>query len=324
MIRPIASAAVLLAMAGCGRADEQMSAPESQVLFTLGTRQVDYDDFVALAKLRSAAGEFPRSGSGFEGLRDRILKDAVVDELLLIEAESRGLVVSDATRAQLLAAAKEESDLDAALERYGDEQAWSQTLARRALLSRVQAALRDELAGSIEVLPEQIDAARERIGPALVRPAMLHVRQVFVPDAELARQLKLSLDAGRDFVSLATEQGQGDGDLGWMQVTATPVLVSESTADLEPGQYSDVVRSERGYHIFQLVGRRAAAPPPPERERELVRDRLVEEAVDVRLNAWLAARTDELGLRMDEQAVSRVRCCALGLPYWGESPPEKP
>ena len=49
--------------------------------------------------------------------------------------------------------------------------------------------------------------------------------------------------------------------------------------------------------------------------RALVEEWLVGEAVDSRLRAWLAARTDALGVVVDEDVMRRVTCCREGEPY---------
>ena len=92
---------------------------------------------------------------------------------------------------------------------------------------------------------------------------------------------------------------------------------------LEVGEFTEIVRSPLGYHLFQLLGRDAAAALPEDEVRLRVEQSLRSEAVESRLRAWIAARSDALGRRVHEDVVADVACCRLGLPYLaGRTNPE--
>ncbi len=320
-------------LAACSQ-DPESELVTNPVLARVGSVPVDANRFFAVARTRSAAGEFPRTGVGFQELRDRLLKDLVVEEVLLAEAGLRGVEVGvdqadealqevlptltaalepDASGAEGSSAA-ERAEL-VVLERFGSVEAYRELLRRRLTQETVEALVRGELAEGVEVPPAQVDAAMERFAEELIEPAGLRALQVFVADAETARQVREELAAGADLASLAQKHNGGDGDMGWMSEAVAPSLLLSATRGLEPGQLSDVVQSPLGYHVFQLIERRSATPYAEAEARDEVERRLRGQAGETRFRAWLASRTDELGLEVDEAEVKRVRCCRQGLPY---------
>ncbi len=308
---------VLPSLAGCS---EEEVASERIVLATLGDRSIDFDRFLVAARARSVPGEFPRSGSGFEAFRDRVLKDLVVEEVLLGEASVRAILLESEEVDFALAEAGEGMEDPDQLpghleERYGSVDAYRQVLRRRLLAERVEESLREELLRGVVATPEQVDANLGRYADELRIPARIRARQIFAEDAETAHRLRVELLSGVDFQTVARAHNGNDGDMGWMDEDAAPQLLLESSASLPRGGMSEVLRSPLGYHIFQVVDRRPASTRPKEEARKEVERRMRGEAVESRLKAWLANRTDRLKLTVDAAAVDDLRCCRLGLPY---------
>ena len=66
---------------------------------------------------------------------------------------------------------------------------------------------------------------------------------------------------GEDFKSLAIANSSGQkalqgGDLGWRKATQLPDLFITAVENLSPGQVSEPIRSDAGYHLLKLYGRR--------------------------------------------------------------------
>ena len=66
---------------------------------------------------------------------------------------------------------------------------------------------------------------------------------------------------GADFKSLAIAHSSGQnalsgGDLGWRKTTQLPTLFISALDDLSPGQISEPIRSNAGYHLLKLYDRR--------------------------------------------------------------------
>jgi parvulin-like peptidyl-prolyl isomerase len=87
-----------------------------------------------------------------------------------------------------------------------------------------------------------------------------NARHILVASQEEAERLRQEILAGADFAELAVLYSMdlstrpAGGDLGWFaRGTLTMPSVEEAIFQLEPGELSDVIASELGYHIVQLV-----------------------------------------------------------------------
>lgn len=274
-----------------------------------------------LLRLRAATtpGEIPRDGEGFETLRNRVANELFVEEVLLQEATPRGLSVTpEQLRTELTERFGDPPNPDAraaAEERLGSGGAFEELVRRRLLARVVEDALRAELAEGVAVTPEQIEAARERFDPELRAAPRVRARQIFSDDPEVARALHARIAGGEDFVAVSEAEFGSNGDMGWMRTDAAPTLLLEATKGLGPGGVTEVLRSPLGYHIFQLVARRPALKLGAEAANPKVEKRLRAETVESRLKAWVATRTDELGLAVHQDAVETLRCCRDGDVY---------
>lgn len=316
----LAISAVLLV--ACGGDEDLPPAPAPPtVLATLdGGQTVDFDRFLLAARARTAPGEFPRTGSGFEAVRDRLVRDVVVQELLLAEAARRDLHIEDeeleAARVEATEGLSDPESLPELLnERYGGEEAHKEVITRRLLAERAERAVRDELVAAVEITDEQVAAQAADFADQIARPARLRARQVYAESPERIRAAQADLADGVAFVDLALKYNEGDGDMGWMTLAAAPPELIESMDGLEVGEFSEVVRSPLGYHLFQLLGREEASEPTVEEAAAAVRGLLREAEADRAYSQWLADRFEARSVQLHEDALDQVRCCRRGLPY---------
>ena len=83
----------------------------------------------------------------------------------------------------------------------------------------------------------------------------IHARQILLYNESEAQAVLQGLQAGDDFGLLALEYDPvGQGDLGWFPrgYLIYPQL-EEASFSLEPGAISEVVPTELGYHILQVL-----------------------------------------------------------------------
>ena len=314
---------------GCG-APAQTTASVDPLLATLGIYDIEMSDFLLAARSRTAPGEFPRSGSGFEAFRDRLLRDLMFETMLLVEARGRDLAISDQQldaelaqrRAELGAEQSEGARTRELTERFGSAAAYFEVVRRRMLIDRAEAEVRAELAADFEMSTAQLDEARRRLDSTLVQPAQLRARQIFATDQQTATEVHSQLARGASFEELARQQNGGSGDMGWMTLDSAPPLLVQVAEAMQDGDISEPHHSSLGYHIFQLVGRRPTVPLSRQEGRVAAEKLLRNEYTESRFRDWLAQRSEELGVAVDDKTVGKVRCCLMGLPYWGK-PGEK-
>jgi len=112
----------------------------------------------------------------------------------------------------------------------------------------------------------------ERLAASVPTTAeQVHARHILVQTAEEAQAILAQLQVGGDFVALARERSQDEntketgGDLGFFPrgQLISPEL-EEAAFALQPGQISEVVQSQFGYHIIQVLEKVTDRPLPLE------------------------------------------------------------
>ncbi|WP_374721643.1 peptidylprolyl isomerase [Peribacillus tepidiphilus] len=94
----------------------------------------------------------------------------------------------------------------------------------------------------------------------------IHARHILVEDEKTAKEVKQKLNEGAKFEELAKKyskdpgSAEKGGDLGWF---GTGVMVPEfeqAAYALKKNEISDIVKTEHGYHIIQLIDKKEKKP----------------------------------------------------------------
>jgi peptidyl-prolyl cis-trans isomerase C len=106
--------------------------------------------------------------------------------------------------------------------------------------------------------------------------------------ADLAKQAK----AGADFADLARKNSddgsaQMGGDLNFLSPGQTVAAFDKAIFSMQPGQISDVVETEFGFHVIKVIEKRDASTVPFEQVSPRIRAYLTEEAKQARAQAFI-------------------------------------
>jgi peptidyl-prolyl cis-trans isomerase C len=99
----------------------------------------------------------------------------------------------------------------------------------------------------------------------------VHVLQILVPTAAQADEAYARLQSGEDFLDVVVDYDPlTKGDLGWFPrgYLRDPKIEAAAFA-LQPGQYSDVVQTEIGFHILYMLERDETHSLQPDARRAL-------------------------------------------------------
>ncbi len=141
------------------------------------------------------------------------------------------------------------------------------------------------------------------------RGERVRLRQLLLEDREQADRVIADLAAGLDFVEVAEQVGGEDAvaslDQGELSREDLPVEFVEPIFALQPGETSPALEADYGFHIFQVVERRAADVVPLEVATAEIRRHLE------------TTRTDELVRQMLDEARQKynVHVAATSLPF---------
>ncbi len=236
-MRGAGAALLLVAAAACGR--DPLPAPD--VAARIDDRQIPYAEFEGYLKRNSVELESALGSDVLSRLFDQFLQE----ELFRMMAVDRGLVPPEAggrrAAAALVASAGEEA--------VDDE--------RVALYYRAH---REEFE-----LPERV-----------------RLRQILVEDRDKAESARARLAAGEPFAEVARRLSEEPGaarggDQGVLSRDDLPPAFADRIFALAPGESSEIIRADYGYHIFQVSERRPAELVPLAEAEPEIRERLARE-----------------------------------------------
>jgi len=99
----------------------------------------------------------------------------------------------------------------------------------------------------------------------------VNTRHILVDDPNLANSILARLRSGSDFAELATQysicpSSADGGHLGWMSRGQAVLPFMEAVFQLSPGQFSDVVETNLGYHVIEMLDVRSFTPAPTDEQ----------------------------------------------------------
>jgi peptidyl-prolyl cis-trans isomerase SurA len=221
----------------------------------------------------------PDSEETRANLAPQVLRGLIEERLQLQEAERLGLGVDAAEIEQALRNIAERNNMTPEMMRsffvangVSLDTLTDQLRAQIAWVKVVNRQIRPRVSVSVD----QLDLAMEEISLARGQPEY-HLAEIVLPVDGAEQEEAVARDAlrlvqtvrdGADFASFARQfsiaaSAEQGGDLGWVSASAIPPELLPTLERLQPGDVSEPIRSNVGYHIFWLRDRRLAAAVDP-------------------------------------------------------------
>lgn len=165
----------------------------------------------------------------------------------------------------------------------------------------------DEIVAKVDVTDEEVRQWYDNSGEEI------HARHILVESKEEADSIKAMLDSGADFAELAKERSKDPsaatnaGDLSWFRWGTMVAPFQEAAFALKENEISEPVKSNFGYHIIQLLGRRPVDRQPFEQAEPMIRQRLRQANTQVRLREFLEGLKTKAELRFDDNQLTKIR-----------------
>lgn len=213
-----------------------------------------------------------------QGLRRQMLESMIAEKLILAQALIDSVQVTDdeVTQAlgqqlqQLVRQLGSEKAVEAA---YGKpisriKREYRDDIRKRLLVQRIQQTRQSSIQVTTNDVKEFYAAYKDSLVEVPETYTLSHIYIVPKPDTAIDRQTYLkakeildSLRAGADFADFAKRYSadataSNGGDLGWTKRGDFVPEFEEALFSLKENQISDVVKTQFGYHIIQLLGRR--------------------------------------------------------------------
>jgi peptidyl-prolyl cis-trans isomerase C len=204
-------------------------------------------EWITEAEFQAELDRYRISGEGqgnevdSENASKVVLDDLIAQVLLAQAARQEGFEITEADlESRMEALASKVGGMDA-LASWQSEHGYTDETFRSALKRAAEAAwMRDKIITAVPGTAEQV-----------------HAQQILLYNEDAARQVTNQLKSGAKFADLAVlYDPNAGGELGWFprSYLLEPEL-EEAAFSLQPGQYSDVIKTEVGYHILLVLER---------------------------------------------------------------------
>lgn len=240
------------------------------------------DDVVSKRELESRItlirSEFAQSSRSLpepETLYRQALEILVNDSILIQEARSRGVKITDSQLNQAMKKIARENNLSLAGFRQAlinngfEYEGYRKTLRKDLMINTLR---RQYAARSSSVTQSEVDEFMRRADSDGIEYEyqLAHIL-IALPDAASPQQVNTALETansvmkrlsqGAEFTQLANEYSAGSnalqgGDLGWRKKAEVPSLFSNAILEMAPGEFAGPIRSASGFHIVLMRDRR--------------------------------------------------------------------
>ncbi|MEN2989073.1 peptidylprolyl isomerase [Tistrella sp. BH-R2-4] len=213
----------------------------------------------------------------FEQLYDTLLDNVISSRLMVEAARKQGL--------------ESEDDVKQRIQRAADR-----VLTEAYLTRLIDNAVTDEA----------LKAAYDDFKTSFTPEEEVRARHILVATEDEAKAVKAELDKGGDFAKIAadksTDPGAANGgDLGFFTADRMVKPFADAAFAMKPGEISDPVQSQFGWHVIKLEERRKQPVPSFEDKKQELEVQLQREAVDDALEALKAdAEVERLTETMPE------------------------
>lgn len=171
----------------------------------------------------------------------------------------------------------------------------------RAKLALVPPITEAELRARFDAEPKDEKEVSERVR---ARQILVRTSEEAAHVLDLLRSRKITFEAAAQKFSTAPDAENG-GDLGWFSKGEMPD-VFDVCFNLDKGTISDIVASDYGFHIFQIVDKREEHPETFESARERLEEEVMRERQDDAYKKLLDQLRQETPVSVIDEAVAHV------------------
>ncbi|TDL85578.1 foldase [Vibrio vulnificus] len=216
----------------------------------------------------------------------------ITNKLVELEAEKAGIKIKDE---------EIQKEIDVMVESYGDEESLKEQL--EASGSSMDALKKDIVVylqtkklvePRITVTDDEISTYFEDNKDTFAQAEQVEASHILVEDEKTAKKVAKELAAGGDFAKLAaeystdTETADNGGSLGYFGKGDMVEEFEDVAFDLDINKVSDPVKSEYGYHIIKVTGKKEAKKANLEDSKDVIKETLLSERLQEEYPVWLA------------------------------------
>lgn len=284
---------------------------ESAPLIKIGERALSLADFrQEIRPLQIELVQLPAEQQSL--LLRQVLSQLIDQELLLAEAERRGIDISEQEMQQALADLRGDYTAEEFREilRGSDQEPahWMQQLRIRLLSAKVAASI---TSGHDLIDSKRIEEYYLQHLDEYRHPEQLQARQMLLATEEEALRLRSRILAGESFAKLAQQHSsspdrENGGDLGLFAQGQLPPEFDQALFSLTPGRISPPVKSPYGIHLFLVDKRHKAGLQPLAEVEGTIRQQLQSAEEAQRYLQWLQDLRERTRVEIDWEQLDKL------------------
>jgi peptidyl-prolyl cis-trans isomerase SurA len=286
--------------------DPTLLAPEvvDRIVATIDGEPVTLFELHAFAdqvrQKGGAAGDVP-------GDDRAMLDELVLEKIVHKQIQEQGVAATDQQIDAYIESIKERNKLDdAQLKQALVQQGLTWEAYRAQVRTDIERAalINKEIRNKVNVSPEEVERYYKEHLDDYGMPEKAHVRLItfLVPSGATpeqkatiraeAERVRKEAAGGKDFAALAKAHSQGPavdagGDIGEIARGQMQAEFEKAAFALKPGEVSDVIETDSGYHILKVEQRSGEAHKPLADVSADIREKLYRETMEERYDRWL-------------------------------------
>lgn len=224
-----------------------------------------------------------------------VLNMMISNKVVDLEADKEKVKVTD----------KEiKAELDKMVEQYGGQDTFNMLLAQNGLTEDVFKEQIEQnlkvtkiLEPSIEITDDEIKTYFEDNKASFDTQEQVEASHILVEDEATAKEVKKKLDEGGDFAKLAeeystdTQSKVNGGQLGYFTKGQMVEEFEKAAFAMKVDEISNPVKTEHGYHIIKVTGKKEAKEATLEDSKEQIKEALLDQKVQEQASTWLSEAT---------------------------------
>lgn len=301
----VAMAATLWVMPAATLAAEATEGQIAQVNGSALMRQ-DLNREMKLISLKLARQGRPMDDAQLKRYEGNIRETLISRTLLLQQSQTLGISVKESLVDKALGEFKNGFKDDKAYRQALDDMGFTEATLKQQIKEglTIKALIDKEVMQKVSVSDQQVRAYYDENPNLFRRPEQVRASHILIQVPQGADQakrdqalatieaLKVRIDNGEDFASLAMENSEGPsktkgGDLGFFGREQMVKPFSDAAFALQPGQVSDVVETRFGYHLIKVTERQGEQTMAFNDVKEAISSRLRQEEESKKIDAYL-------------------------------------
>lgn len=247
-----------------------------------------------------------------KNIKDQAIESLVREKLLFSGAKNEGIVITNKDIKERLDQYKKmfstEEEFEELLKAQGQTETSLKEVIKNQLLIEK---LKEKLSrGKIKITEADIKKYYEENKEEFVVPDQVRARHIVVDKLEKAKEILAELKKGISFESLVQKHTVDNltksrgGELGWFSremIFANTPQFDEAVFKLKINGISEPLKTDLGYHIVQVLEKKAKEQKSFEESKQIIQNMLVDQKAQEILEAWLEKLVKEANISYKEE-----------------------